>query len=155
MTSAFSKEDVRFIGKDIRYIKQNQYKLQEKEASFFGSPMFWLSYIGSLLIFVIVFIVYRKKLRENANMQLVRNKKANKIARKRLKEAASFLKEQKAEKFYEAILKAFWGYVITSYSIHYTKLYERVADAFSRFRSAAGMLSLSLRYPQKALSMAS
>ena len=129
VTSAFSKEDVRFIGKDIRYIKQNQYKLQEKEASFFGSLMFWLSYIGSLLIFVIVFIVYRKKLRENANMQLVRNKKANKIARKRLKEAASFLKEQKAEKFYEAILKAFWGYLSDKLSIPAADLNREKASA--------------------------
>ena len=28
VTSAYNKEDVRFLGKDIRYIKQNQYKLR-------------------------------------------------------------------------------------------------------------------------------
>ncbi|MGQ8335495.1 BatD family protein [Sunxiuqinia sp. A32] len=111
VTSAFSKEDVRYIGKDIRYIKQNQYKLKSKATTFYGSLAFYLSYLGSALLFLIVTLVYRKKLKENANLQLVRNKQANKVARKRLKTASVFLKQQKAEEFYEAILKAFWGYL--------------------------------------------
>jgi len=111
VTSAYSKEDVRFIGKDIRYIKQNQYKLKSKAASFYGSTVFWLLYAGSLLVFLIVAFVYRKRLKENANIQLVRTRRANKVARKRLKEAAAYLKQNKAEEFYEAVLKAFWGYL--------------------------------------------
>lgn len=111
VTSAVGKQDVRFIGKDIRYIKQNQYKLRAKMDSFYGSTLFWLMYIGSALLAVVLAIVYRKKLRENANLTLVKNKKANKVAQKRLKEAAAFLKQQQSEKFYEAVLKAFWGYL--------------------------------------------
>ncbi|MGD9931411.1 MAG: BatD family protein [Mangrovibacterium sp.] len=129
VTSAFSKEDVRFIGKDIRYIKQNQYKLREKEASFYGSPSFWFAYIGSALIFLFIFIVYRKKLRENADLQLVKNKKANKVARKRLKEAANSMKHQKAEEFYEAVLKAFWGYLSDKLSIPVADLNRDKATA--------------------------
>ncbi|MCW0482242.1 BatD family protein [Gaoshiqia sediminis] len=129
VTSAFSKEDVRFIGKDIRYIKQNQYKLREKEASFYGSPSFWFAYIGSALIFFFIFIVYRKKLRENADLQLVKNKKANKVARKRLKEAANSMKHQKAEEFYEAVLKAFWGYLSDKLSIPVADLNRDKATA--------------------------
>ncbi len=117
VTSAFSKEDVRYIGKDIRYIKQNRYKLRPKAASFYGSPTFWLSYLGSLLIFIVIAIVYRKKLKENANIQLVKNKQANKVARKHLKAAASYLKQDKSEEFYEAVLKAFWGYLSDKLSI--------------------------------------
>ncbi len=111
VTSAYSKEDVRFIGKDIRYIKQNQYKLRSKAVSFYGSTNFWMIYIVSLLAFLVITFVYRKKLKENANLQLVRTKKANKVARKRLKEAEGYLKQNKAENFYEAVLKAFWGYL--------------------------------------------
>lgn len=111
VTSAYSKEDVRFIGKDIRFIKQGQYKLKPKESSFFGSLSFYLIYLGALLVFAIVALVYRKKLKENANIQLIRNKKANKVARKRLKAAAVHLKQNQDEAFYEAVLKAFWGYL--------------------------------------------
>ncbi|WP_372775067.1 BatD family protein [Mangrovibacterium sp.] len=117
VTSAFSKEDVRFIGKDIRYIKQNQYKLREKMHSFYGSLSFWLLYIGSFVLALVIAIIYRKKLKENANIQLVKNKQANKVAKKRLKDAAGFLKNHQSEKFYEAILKAFWGYLSDKLSI--------------------------------------
>ena len=117
VTSAYSKEDVRFIGKDIRYIKQGQYKLRPKESSFYGSLAFYLIYLGSLLLFALIALVYRKKLKENANVQLIRNKKANKVARKRLKVAAIHLKQDKDEEFYEAVLKAFWGYLSDKLSI--------------------------------------
>ncbi|TDO00069.1 BatD family protein [Sunxiuqinia elliptica] len=117
VTSAYSKEDVRFIGKDIRFIKQGQYKLKPKESSFYGSLSFYLIYLGALLVFAIVALVYRKKLKENANIQLIRNKKANKVARKRLKAAAGHLKQNQDEAFYEAVLKAFWGYLSDKLSI--------------------------------------
>lgn len=117
VTSSFNKQDVRFIGKDIRYIKQGQYKLRNLAQSFYGSTAFWLLYIISTVIFVIVAIVYRKKLKENANIQLVKTKKANKVAQKRLKEAASHLKQHNSEQFYEAVLKAFWGYLSDKLSI--------------------------------------
>ncbi|WP_159517105.1 BatD family protein [Sunxiuqinia indica] len=117
VTSAYSKEDVRFIGKDIRFIKQGQYKLKPKESSFFGSLAFYLLYLGAALLFTVIALVYRKKLKENSNMQLVRNKKANKVARKHLKVAAGHLKNNNDEAFYESVLKAFWGYLSDKLSI--------------------------------------
>jgi len=117
VTSSFNKQDVRFIGKDIRYIKQGQYKLRNTAQSFYGSTAFWLLYIISTAIFIVVAIVYRKKLKENANIQLVKTKKANKVAQKRLKEAAAHLKQHNSEQFYEAVLKAFWGYLSDKLSI--------------------------------------
>ena len=111
VTSAYSKEDVKYIGKDIRYIKQNEYKLRNKAALFFGSSFYWMINLGSLFIFLLVAVIYRKKLRENANLQLVRTKKANKVARKRLREASHFMKQNKAEEFYESVLRAYWGYL--------------------------------------------
>lgn len=62
-------------------------------------------------MFVVLYIVYRKKARENANIALVRNKKANRVAKKRLKAASGFMKQNNNEAFHEAILKAFWGYL--------------------------------------------
>ncbi|WP_321286067.1 BatD family protein [uncultured Sunxiuqinia sp.] len=117
VTSAYSKEDVRFIGKDIRFIKQGKYKLKPKESSFFGSLAFYLLYLGAALLFTVIALVYRKKLKENSNMQLVRNKKANKVARKHLKVAAGHLKNDNDEAFYESVLKAFWGYLSDKLSI--------------------------------------
>ncbi len=111
VVSSISKEDVRFIGKDIRFIKQNKEKLKSKGYTFFGTPSFYLLYLLGIAAFAVVYFVYRKKARENANLALMRNKKANKMARKRLKEADGFLKSNSAEKFYESVLKAIWGYL--------------------------------------------
>ncbi|MBK5203639.1 MAG: protein BatD [Prolixibacteraceae bacterium] len=111
VTSAYSKEDVRFIGKDIRYIKQNQYKIKQKNSFFYGTLNFWMYYILTVVIFMIIIIIYRKKIKENANVQLVKTKKANKIARKRLKKAKEYLQQNKSEEFYKSVLSAVMGYL--------------------------------------------
>ncbi len=129
VVSSISKEDVRFIGKDIRFIKQNRGKLTAKGHTFFGSTGFYLIYLLSILAFAALYFVYRKKAIENANLALVRNKKANKVALKRLKEAALFLKDNKAEKFYESVLKAFWGYLSDKLAIPVADLNREIASS--------------------------
>ena len=109
--SSLRKEDVRLIGQDIRFIKQGNPLLRIKGHTFFGTTLFYLIYAISALLFLILFIVYRKKAKENANIALVRNKKANSIARKRLKAAAGFMKQNNNEAFHDEILKAFLGYL--------------------------------------------
>jgi len=111
VVSSLRKEDVQLIGQDIRFIKQGNPMLKIKGYTFFGSPGFYSFYAGSSLLFLLLFIVYRKKAKENANVALVRNKKANRIATKRLKAAAGHMKQNNNEAFYESILKAFWGYL--------------------------------------------
>jgi len=74
-----------------------------------------------------IYLVYRKKARENANIALVRNKKANRIATKRLKTAAAFMKQNNNEAFHEAILKAFWGYLSDKLSIPVADLNRETA----------------------------
>ena len=70
-----------------------------------------------LIAFVVVFVLNRKKIKENANLTLVRNKRANKVALKRLKAASGFLKNNQAEQFYESVIKALWGYLSDKLSI--------------------------------------
>jgi hypothetical protein len=109
--SALRKEDVQLIGQDIRFIKQNKLKLKQKGYTFFGTNGFYSIYGGSTLAFLLLFIIYRKKARENANIAFTRNKKANRVAKKRLREASGFMRNNQDEKYYESILKAFWGYL--------------------------------------------
>lgn len=111
VVSSLRKEDVQLIGQDIRFIKTDAPSLKAVGYTFFGTIGFYSFYGGSALLFLILFVVYRKKVRENANIAMVRNKKANRIATKRLKAAAGFIKQNNNEAFHEAILKAFWGYL--------------------------------------------
>ncbi len=109
--SSLRKEDVHLIGKDIRFIKQGDSQLRVKGHTFFGTTWFYLVYIISALLFLIIFIVYRKKAKENANIALVRNKRANSVAKKRLKAAAGYMKQNNNEAFHDELLKAFLGYL--------------------------------------------
>ncbi len=111
VVSSLRKEDVQLIGQDIRFIKQGNPSLRSSGNTFFGSTLFYLIYVISAVLFLIIYFVYRKKARENANIALMRNKKANRVATKRLKSAAAYMKQNNNEAFHEAILKAFWGYL--------------------------------------------
>jgi hypothetical protein len=109
--SSRQREDLQLIGQDIRFIKQGNPMLRIKGTTFYGTPLFYGIYGASALLFLALFVIYRKKARENANVALMRNKKANRVANKRLKAAAGFMKKNENEAFHEAILKAFWGYL--------------------------------------------
>ncbi len=111
VVSSLRKQDVQLIGQDIRFIKVGIPVFKLRGHTFFGSTFFYLIYAISAVLFVILFVVYRKKAKENANIALMRNKKANKVARKRLKEAAGYMKQNNNEAFHESILKAFQGYL--------------------------------------------
>ncbi len=111
VVSSLRKEDVQLIGEDIRFIKQGNPSFREKGYTFYGTTAFYSVYGGSTLLFLFLFLAYRKKARENANAALMRNKKANRVATKRLKTAAGHMKHNQNEQFHEAILKAFWGYL--------------------------------------------
>ena len=132
VVSSYSKQDVKMIGKDIRFIKQNKSKLKPKGSSFYGTLEFYAIYLLSMIAFAIVFVLNRKKIKESANIALVRNKQANKVALKRLKAAAGFLKNNQAEKFYESVIKALWGYLSDKLSIPVAELNrERASSTLS------------------------
>ena len=122
VVSSFSKEDVKMIGKDIRFIKQNKSEFKPKGSSFYGTFSFYAVFVISLIGFAAFYVINRKKIIESANVTLVRNKRANKVALKRLKEASGFLKKSQAEQFYEAVIKALWGYLSDKLSIPVAEL---------------------------------
>ncbi len=121
------REDLQLIGQDIRYIKQGNPMLKIIGSTFFGTPLFYSLYSGTALLFILLFIIYRKKARENANAALMRNKKANRVAVKRLKEAARFMRQNNNEAFHEAILKAFRGYLSDKLGIAVANLNRETA----------------------------
>lgn len=129
VVSTYSKQDVKMIGKDIRFIKQNKSELKPKGSSFYGTFEFYAIYLLSIIAFAVVFVVNRKKIRESANLALVRNKRANKMALKRLKSAAEYMKNNQAEQFYESVIKALWGYLSDKLSIPVADLNRERASA--------------------------
>ena len=106
-----SKEDLKVLGKDIRYIKTGGTNLSPKDNYFFGSTAYYMWYIIPLALFIAFMIIYRKQAIENANVAKVRTKKANKVATKRMKNAGKLLADKNTSAFYDEVLKALWGYI--------------------------------------------
>lgn len=117
-----NKEDLKVLGEDIRYIKQNDVTLQPKGSFIYGSMTYWLFYIIPGIAFIVFFIVYRKQAAANANVAKMRTKKANKVATKRMKLAGKLLSENKKDAFYDEVLKALWGYISDKLNIPVSRL---------------------------------
>lgn len=108
---SFKKEDIRQVGEDIRYLKTGDLKLKAIGVRFFGTPAYWLALLIPFVLFVVGVILNRRRIKANADIARVKNRAATKMARKRLKVAASAMKSHNAEQFYEEALKALWGYM--------------------------------------------
>jgi len=139
--SAFSKEDVKFLGKDIRFIKSN-IELEPKGTFFFGSFIFYLIYIFGISGLVGLYFFYQKRIREYANVARMKNKKASKVALRRLKEANGHLNAGSTEKFYEAVTRAFWGYLSDKMTIPFAELnMERAAAELVSHKASESVIT--------------
>ena len=105
------KEDVTPLAKDIRYLYTGSVKLQPESRPWFGTLPFWMLFLIPLITAAILFIYFRKHVKENADLAFVKTKKANKVAQKRLRLALKFLEEGKKNQFYEEVMKAVWTYL--------------------------------------------
>lgn len=114
-----NKEDIKQLGSDIRYINTTLPTLRTKSASpvQYGSMAFCMLYFVPLCVALLLFIIFRKQIKENADITRVRYKHANKVAQKRLKKAGKLLKDNQKEAFYEEIERAAWTYLSDRLSI--------------------------------------
>ena len=119
--SYVNKEDIRELGSDIRYISAANFApSSEKEVLRigFGSWQMWLLYGCPLTLALLLFVIFRKRIRENADLTRVRKRQANSVARKRLKQAKKLMGEaQHKEQFFEEIERASLQYLSDRLSI--------------------------------------
>ena len=138
------KEDIQQLGSDIRYIYANElpeFQIHHSRLTF-GTLTFWLCYLLPALLATLLFIIFRKQIKENADITRVRYKKANKVAQRRLKVAAMLLKENKKEAFYEEIERAAWTYLSDRLSVPTAQLSkENIAQILSSKGVAQELIS--------------
>ena len=113
------KEDIKQITSDIRYIdtKGDWQKTKAQHLIEFGSVEYWLCFLLPLGIAILLLILLRKRIKENADKTRVRYKRANKVAQKRLKAARIALKANNKDAFYAEIERAAWTYLSDRLSI--------------------------------------
>ena len=106
-----SQQDIEQLNKDIHFIKTGDTTQHQQGDYFFGSTGYWVALALLVLTFITLFVVFRQRAIDNANISKMRGKKANKVAVKRLKLADKLMKQGKASAFYDEVLRALWGYV--------------------------------------------
>ena len=136
-----NKEDLKVLGKDIRYIKTGEVTLSKKDDYLFGSFAYWLWYLVPMVLFIVFLVVYRKQAMENANVAKVRTKKANKVATKRMKLAGKLLSDKNIAAFYDEVLKALWGYISDKLNIPVSQLSkDNIEEELTRYGVADDLI---------------
>ena len=97
-------------------------RLKPTNAVFFGSALYYLILLCLLVLFVIMLFVLRKRDQLAKDTAANRNRKADKVARGRLKRAAQYLKDRDQDKFYVEMSQALWGYIADKLGIERSKL---------------------------------
>lgn len=122
-------EEVENIGTDILDISRVIPDFTPIGSSPLKTKAFWLSVGMLFVIFIGLVLFLRIYLRQKADVRLIRNRKANKLARNRLRVAERAKKSGDSEKFYEEVEKAIWGYFSDKLNIEQSGLSrDRVAE---------------------------
>ena len=119
---ASNQEGIKYLGSDIRHIMTGNAHLKPMHTVFFGSAAYFVVLLVLLVLFVILLFVLKKREQLSQDTAANRNRKADKVARGRLKSAAQFLKAKDQDKFYVEMSQALWGYIADKLGIERSKL---------------------------------
>ncbi len=106
-----SKEEVRLLGEDIRFIKLGAPQLTRRPKPLIFTSLYWGVLTIIVLLFVLIYAGLRRRIRESQNVVLVRGRRANKVAVQRFRAARKYMEAEDRRAFYEEMLRALWGYM--------------------------------------------
>lgn len=106
-----SKEEVRLLGEDIRFIKSGNPHLKPLRQPMLFSGLYFALLALIIILFLLLYFTLRKRIRDARNTVLVRGKRANKVAVQRFRIAKRAITEQNQYAFYEEMSRALWGYM--------------------------------------------
>ena len=109
--SGMSKEEVKLIGEDIRYVKTDIGTLNKIDQFFFLSKQWVIMVVAAFMLFVILLLSFSIYKKNHADRVGMRNRKATQLAKKRLIKADGLLKLNNVEGFYDEVSSALWGYL--------------------------------------------
>ncbi|MGN0281702.1 MAG: BatD family protein [Prevotella sp.] len=104
-------QSVEQLNKDIRFIKTGEVEMRDINDFFFGSTSYIMLLAVMLLAFISLFVIFRQRAINNANLGMKRGKKANKVATRRLHAASKLMTQNRTDAFYDEVMRALWGYV--------------------------------------------
>ena len=132
-----SKGGIEQKNRDILHIKTGDLHLKKIHTYAVEGAGYWLWYLLPLLLLSAVLLYYRKALKARSDMSLMRTKRANKVAQKRLRQAKQWMRSGDKGKFYAEVLTALWGYLSDKLQIPVSELNkENIAAELSHYGAA-------------------
>ena len=117
-----SQTTVKVKNTDIRHIKTGDKSLSHTHILYAKTILYWAIYPLLIIILVIITLIAIKRHKANADVVGMRRTKAGKVARKRLAVANTLMNKNDSAAFYDAILKALWGYISDKLSMPISSL---------------------------------
>ncbi len=111
VTSGVERKDVKSLADDIRFIFTGKPNLSGSGSFFVGSVLFWILLALMIVGATAVYLAFRKVAAMRADVAGTKNRRATKMAQKRLKLAGEYLDKNLYTAFYEELHKALIGFV--------------------------------------------
>ena len=125
-----SQKGVKNLDSDIRYINVKDPLLTAKGHFFVGSGLFWTVVLLLVAAAAILWALLRRMAARKADVAGMKNRKATKMALKRLQLAGTFLKQNLYTAFYEELHKALLGFISDKLTIPVAELSkDRIYEA--------------------------
>ncbi len=105
-----NKQSVKSIGNDVRYIRSGISGLVRGNHFFFGSVTFFALIVLIIASFFLMDKFFSKRIERNMDIAGVKNRRANKVARAKLRNAESLMKQNLYSAFFEELHRAILGY---------------------------------------------
>ena len=106
-----SQKDVKDLDTDIRYINVKDPLLVSKGHFLVGSGLFWSLTVLLVASAALLWLLLRRMAARRADIAGMKNRKATKMALRRLQLAGTFLKQNLYTAFYEELHKALLGFI--------------------------------------------
>ena len=104
-------EEVKYLGQDIRYIRNGTGRLALTAAPLIAKLQYWLWFVLALFVTAVVILLRREQMKRNADIAGLRNRKAAKNARRRLAKVNALLRSGSNELVNAEIARSLWGYL--------------------------------------------
>jgi len=112
-----TKEEVRLLKEDIRYIKTGPTRLRPKGRYLYTNKIFWMWNILPLFALVIFYIYDRHRRRMLTDIGYARSRRARGLASRRLRQARDIMRQEKTKEFYAEVYKAVIEYIADKINI--------------------------------------
>ena len=126
------RKDVKSLADDIRFIFTGKPDLSGSGSFFVGSALFWILLALLVVGAVSVYLAFRKVAAMRADVAGTKNRRATKMAKKRLARAGEYLDKNLYTAFYEELHKALIGFVSDKLNMDMSEISkENIASALT------------------------